>query len=228
MHINIIYQDDLIVAVEKPSGLFVHPYKAVSNEKSHLMKLVKNQIGKYLYPIHRLDRPVSGIVIFGLSSKVVSEIKEEWNSDKNTKEYITLVRGHVENAGEFNFPLKNDQGVPQAARTLYWPLWSNHDYSLMKVQLKTGRQHQIRRHFSRRMHQIVGDTGYGKGVINQYFREQFGLTRIFLHAHYLKVFNPMIDNYYEFHSPLPSDLQQVLDKLIKLNDESLLTPEGQK
>ena len=134
MHINIIYQDDHLVAVEKPSGLFVHPYKAVSNEKTHLMKFVKNQIGKYLYPLHRLDRPVSGIVIFGLSSEVVAQIKEEWNSDKNIKEYISLVRGHVEINGEFNFPLKNDKGVPQAARTLYWPLWSNGEYTLVKVQ----------------------------------------------------------------------------------------------
>ncbi|MEK6624073.1 MAG: pseudouridine synthase [Bdellovibrionota bacterium] len=213
MHINIIYQDDHLVAVEKPSGLFVHPYKAVSNEKTHLMKFVKNQIGKYLYPLHRLDRPVSGIVIFGLSSEAVAQIKEEWNSDKNIKEYISLVRGHVEINGEFNFPLKNDKGIPQAARTLYWPLWSNGEYTLVKVQLKTGRQHQIRRHFSRRMHQVVGDTGYGKGIINQHFRENFGLARIFLHAHYLKIFNPMINNHYEFRSPLPPELQQVLDKL---------------
>ncbi|HAZ13071.1 MAG: hypothetical protein A2X86_09775 [Bdellovibrionales bacterium GWA2_49_15] len=213
MHINIIYQDDLIVAVEKPSGLFVHPYKEVSNEKSHLMKLVKNQIGKYLYPIHRLDRPVSGIVIFGLSSKVVGQVKEEWNGEKNIKEYLTLVRGQVEMAGEFNFPLRNDKGEPQAARTLYWPEWSDGDYTLVRVQLKTGRQHQIRRHFSRRMHQIVCDTGYGKGTVNQYFRENFGLSRIFLHAHYLKIFNPMINDYYEFRCPLPPELQQVLDKL---------------
>lgn len=218
--IQVLFEDDDLIAVAKPSGLFVHPYHGVSDEKIHLMKLVKNQTGHYLYPIHRLDRPVSGVVLFGKAGKVVAQIKEDWNGEENIKEYLTLVRGKLIYPDEFNMPLKNDVGVPQAARTLYWPLWSNGKISLIRVHLKTGRRHQIRRHFSKRLHNLIGDTAYGKGPINQEFREIYSLKRIFLHAFRMKVFNPVTKKVYDISCPLTEDLVHVLRQL--LVDESII------
>jgi len=211
--VEILYRDDDLIAAFKPSGLLVHPYREAIGVKECLLKEVRRLTGQFLYPIHRLDRPVSGIVLFGLSSLIVKEIKSEWSNSGNIKEYITLVRGVLNEPGKFNFPLGNEQKIKQEAETHYWPLHQFEEMTLVKVRILTGRKHQIRRHFSRRMHQIIGDTGYGKGPINQVFRSEYGMNRIFLHAHYLRIFNPVKENYQEFHSPLPDDLVLVLNKL---------------
>lgn len=213
--VSILYQDDDFVVVEKPINLLVHPYKKESNEKEHLMRIVKKQVGKYLYPIHRLDRPVSGIVIFGFSSEAIRELQQYWHHPETVKEYITLAKGKIEYAGEFNFNLQNEDKIAQKALTLYEPIEVFSTSTLLKVRIKTGRKHQIRRHFSRRCSNIIGDKKYGQGKLNRFFLEKYDLQRIFLHAHYLKIFHPIKKEWIEFKSPLPEEL---CDTLIKLRE----------
>ena len=174
--INIIYQDEYLVVVDKPSGLLVHPFKEASNERDNLMALLRDKVGKWVYPVHRIDRPVSGIVIFGFSGEIVSKIKEVWgDKSKTQKEYIALARGQISEPGTFDFELGNDKKVRQTAITNYRPLHQFDDTTLVHVTIETGRKHQIRRHFSRRMQCLVGDTAYGKGVLNERYRQEYNL-----------------------------------------------------
>lgn len=220
--IPILYRDEHFLAVDKPSGLLVHPYKRETNEREHLMKWVKAQTGEYLYPAHRLDRPTSGIVLFCLSSEAARDIQKIWGSDSVQKRYLTLARGQVEGPGEFNFELSDENKVKKEARTTYWPLAHFDDCTLLKVQIHTGRKHQIRRHFSRRMHNIVGDTAYGKGSINRPFREKYNLWRIFLHAYNLSFIHPYTNENVDIFSPLSEDLEKTLISLGLNNYRELL------
>ncbi|MBT3583428.1 MAG: hypothetical protein HN509_00865 [Halobacteriovoraceae bacterium] len=191
--VGILYQDKNYIAVNKPSGLFVHPYKKNSGGELHLLKIVRKQTGRYLYPIHRLDRPVSGVLLFGLNKNSVRDLQQHWNTDLVVKEYLALTRGKLEGDGVIDLPLlkKDMEGRTgpnrnfQESRTEYNLLAHLEDYSLIRVRIKSGRKHQIRRHFATIGHHLLGDTTYGKGPINQEYRERFGHRRIFLHAHKL-------------------------------------------
>ncbi|MBT7609952.1 MAG: hypothetical protein HN576_09355 [Bacteriovoracaceae bacterium] len=211
--IKLLYQDEHIIIADKPSGLLVHPYWKETNEKACLMKMVRDQIDNYVYPAHRLDRPVSGPVIFGLTSEIIKEIQFNWHLANTKKEYIALVKGQVEEAGEFNFPLKNEKNVTQKARTLYIPLAHFEKTTLVKVIIKTGRKHQIRRHFSRRCQNVIGDTKRGNTELNHLFRDELGLERIFLHCHRLTIEHPMTEEMIEVRSPLSENLVTVLKNL---------------
>jgi tRNA pseudouridine65 synthase len=212
--IEILFQDEHYLIVNKPSGLLVHPYKKETNERDNLMKRVKEQTGLYLYPIHRLDRPASGILLFALSSEAGRKIQEIWHSDKVIKEYTALVRGQVESEGEMNFALTDpDTGKKKEAHTTYKLEKQFFKTALVKARIQTGRFHQIRRHFARRCHGLIGDTAHGKGRINQYFRDEFDLNRLFLHASYLKFTHPFSEETIEIHCHLPDELAKVLQKL---------------
>jgi tRNA pseudouridine65 synthase len=211
--IKVLYQDEAIIAVEKPSGLLVHAYRKETNERDHLLRRVKNQTGCFLYPLHRLDRPVSGIVLFGLNPDVVRELQAVWHAPGTVKEYLALVKGTLDIPGCFDFPLLNEYKRKQDAETCYEPLECFGDVTLVKIQINTGRKHQIRRHFSRRCHNIVGDRKYGQGALNRSFRDELGLDRIFLHAHRFSTSLPSTGRKIEIHSPLPACLQHVVEKI---------------
>lgn len=224
--IQILYESDNLIAVEKPSGLLVHAYRKETNERDHLLKRLRDQTGKYLFPIHRIDRPVSGIVLFGLNASTVREVKAIWHSDTTVKTYITLVKGLINSDGYFDFALTNDHKQKQSALTRYEPVRNFNDTTLVKVQIETGRKHQIRRHFSRRCSNIIGDTKYGQGKWNRLFREQFNLNRIFLHATHLKLSLPLSDEILDIDSPLPKELEFVLENLAKSEqNKSVLSDE---
>jgi tRNA pseudouridine65 synthase len=211
--INLLYKDKYILIADKPSGLLVHPYWKETNEKACLMKMVRDQVDQYVYPAHRLDRPVSGPVIFGLSSEIIKDIQFSWHLANTKKEYIAMVKGEIPEAGEFNFPLKNENKVTQKARTIYTPLASFEKTTLVKVTIKTGRKHQIRRHFSRRCQNVIGDTKRGNTELNHFFRDQLGLERIFLHCHRLAIEHPITEQMIDVRSPLSPNLLFVLNKL---------------
>jgi tRNA pseudouridine65 synthase len=211
--INILFKDEHLIIADKPSGLLVHPYWQETDEKACLMKMVRDQEGSYVYPANRLDRPVSGPVLFGLSSEIIKEIQFNWHLANTKKEYIAMVKGVIEEAGEFNFRLKNDKNITQKARTLYTPLANFKQTTLVKVTIKTGRKHQIRRHFSRRCQNIIGDTKRGNSQLNHYFRDELGLERIFLHCHRLALEHPITEEMIDVRSPLSENLVLVLQNL---------------
>lgn len=211
--INILYEDEWLVACEKPSGLLVHPYWKETNERKCLLKDLKRQTKKWLYPVHRLDRPTSGIVIFGYASEPVRILQENWREESTRKFYLGLAKNVHTCERRFDFDLNNENKVPQKAITLARPLETFEDATFMEIEILTGRKHQIRRHFSRRCSQIIGDRMYGKKPTNDYYLENYGLERLFLHAHKLMFNHPMTGKPVEITCPLPADLEAPLNKL---------------
>lgn len=217
--VPILFEDEDILIVNKPPFMMVHPWRGGPRGEPSLMNVVKEQTGHYLYPVHRLDRQTSGAVLFALRSEVVTFYKDRWHSDEVQKKYVTLASGALPVAGYYDNSLRNQKGIKQPCKTTFQPLaYFNHpDFpaTLCDVAIETGRKHQIRRHFSRHMKNLVGDTRYGKGKINDFFREYYGLQRLFLHAHYLRLPHPTKSERVEVNAPLSPDLEKMLLELFK-------------
>lgn len=215
-----LYQDENFVIVDKPSWLIVHPFKRFHTERNNLMMLVRDRLGQYVYPVHRLDRQVSGPIIFALSPAAAKTIQDNWHSDQTKKEYLALCKGHLEGNGQFNFPLR-DGKYKKKSLTLYRVMEHLDDCSLVRIEIKTGRRHQIRRHFSRRMHHIIGDRRYGHKDLNDSYLEKYQLQRIFLHSFKLRIPNPWTMKMVQVTAPIPPELRSVLQK--KGLEESILS-----
>lgn len=201
--LEIHFQDERFVVIDKPPGILVHRNRE-SRDTEFVLQMLRDQIDKHVYPVHRLDRPASGILAFALSSEAARELQTALV--EGTKEYTTMVRGETPPEFSSDRPLTNEKGVVQEAFTEFETLQTRDGFSMLKARLGTGRRHQIRRHLSHLRHQIVGDTAHGKGRINRWLREDFGLTRLFLHASSLKC------SLFEIESPLPQDLEMFLAK----------------
>ena len=189
----ILWRDDRYVAIDKPSGLLVHPTELAPGEPSCLIRL-RDQLGQRLYPVHRLDRQTSGVLVFALASDAARELMETWPLGQVRKRYHAVVRGWTAEQGEVDRPLRETPEKPRvAARSLYRLLkkvefadpvgrYASARYSWVEVETLTGRQHQVRKHLLSISHPIVGDTTYGDGDHNRYFRAKFGIHRLLLHA----------------------------------------------
>jgi len=215
--IQIVYEDEDIIVVNKPAFMMVHPWRGGPRHEDSLMTVLKEQTGHYLYPVHRLDRQTSGLVLFALKSKVVTFYKDRWHGGEIVKKYMTLASGALPVEGVFDNKLRNDKGIKQSAHTSFIPLeFFDHPEqpaTLCEVSIATGRKHQIRRHFSRHMKNLVGDTRYGKGRINDHYREYYGLNRLFLHSHYLRLPHPREERFLELTAPLSDDLEELLQEM---------------
>lgn len=218
---KILFEDEHYIVVSKPAHLFVHPYKQESNIKECLMKEVRDYVGSYVYPVNRLDRPVSGIVVFAKYPEAVKQIQEIWGSEKVRKYYLALTRGIFKEDGKFDFALNDHNKNPKPSLTFYRPLISYNTSTLVEVEIKTGRYHQIRRHFSRRVDHLLGDRKYGKKKYNDRYLELYKLERIFLHAHKLEFEHPYTKDLIKVSDPLAEDLYQTLSLLASEYIETL-------
>lgn len=210
--IPILHRDERIVAVDKPGGLLVHRSDQAPDETA-LLQLVRDQVGAFVYPIHRLDRPASGIVLFALDKEAAAAAQKSLQDDATEKSYVALVRGATEESFESRRPLHNDAGREQKAWTEFRKITEIAGCSLLDVRLHTGRRHQIRRHLAHLAHHIIGDVRYGKGRINQRMRDDYCLPRLFLHARRLVLTHPTTKEPLRIDSPLPADLREFLDRL---------------
>ncbi len=221
--IEILYQDEYCIAVNKPHGLLVHR-TSMSSDKDFLLQRVRNQSGRKVYPVHRLDRPTSGVVLFAFSKEIVAEFFKIFRERKAKKTYLALVRGWTDDSGVIDSPLRTASGKEQDALTLYKTIaraevdipvgpYEKSRYSLVKIDLKTGRTHQIRRHFAHLRHPLIGDTSYGDGRHNQMFREKFNSHRLMLAAVKLELLHPFKREELEINSPLETGFRTVLNKL---------------
>ncbi|WP_228730209.1 tRNA pseudouridine(65) synthase TruC [Shewanella sedimentimangrovi] len=211
--INILYQDEYLVAIHKPAGLLVHRTYLARHEKWFAMQLTRDLVGCHVFPVHRLDRPTSGILLFAKSSQIANELCRQFAAHEVEKEYLALVRGNMHEAGTLDYPLKEeldeyaDKDVDpdkeaQQAITCYQPLlnteipfssgrYPTSRFALMALQPKTGRKHQLRRHMAHLRHPIVGDTTHGDGKQNKFMREYLGVNRLWLLAHKLAFTHPV-------------------------------------
>ena len=104
--LDILYQDENLVLINKPSGLLVHKTKLNKSEKTSAMQLLRNQIGQWVYPIHRLDKGTSGVLLFGLSKDAARELAFLFERKEVEKQYMAVVRGFADDGGVIDYPLK--------------------------------------------------------------------------------------------------------------------------
>jgi len=212
--IEILWRDDTVVAINKPSGLLVHNSKWAGPKETSLRQLVARQIGQQVYPIHRLDRPTSGVLLYALERGAARSWHEQLARPDTHKTYIALARGWLAGPMTADHPLK-DGNTRRSALTHFLPLahCPKEDVTLVQAMPCTGRQHQIRRHLARTAHQIIGDTTYGKGRINRHFRETYDLHRLFLHAFTLEISHPFTDERLHLQADFPPELLHSLSQL---------------
>ncbi|MDP2894048.1 MAG: tRNA pseudouridine(65) synthase TruC [Sulfurimonas sp.] len=210
--LEILYRDEFLVAINKPSGLLVHRSMIDRYETEFAVQILRDQIGQFVYPVHRLDKPTSGVLLFALDKESASLLGEQFMSRESKKSYIAIVRGYIEERGIIEHALTvkldkiadKDSSVPieaQEATTEYERLatveldfavgkYDKTRYSLVKLYPMTGRKHQLRRHMKHISHHILGDTKYGRGEHNIFIREQFDCHRMLLHASELQIKHP--------------------------------------
>ncbi|NTS77748.1 tRNA pseudouridine(65) synthase TruC [Catenovulum sp. SM1970] len=210
--LEIIYQDEDLVAVNKPSGLLVHRSMIDRHETEFALQKVRDQIGQYVYPIHRLDRPTSGVLVMGLSSENARTMSQAIAEHKVQKHYIALCRGFMPQSGVIDYPLteqldkiadKDASKVPEpkdavtaferiATATIDVEInrYPESRFSLVHLEPKHGRKHQIRRHLAHLRHPIMYDVNYGDNKYNRYFKNTDDTCRLALHALKMEIPHP--------------------------------------
>lgn len=232
--LHILYIDTHFVAVNKPSGLLVHRSWIDPHETRFAVQLVRDQVGCHVYPAHRLDKPTSGVLFFGLSPEAGRELTSLFASRRVSKTYLAVARGRVPEAGVIDHPLPEVEDrlervnfcekSPQPAVTTYRRLaeteldavvgrYATSRYSLVEIRPETGRRHQIRRHFKSIFHPLIGDTKYGEGRHNRYFREHLHTQRLLLAAVEATFDHPFTGEPLTVRAPLDREFQGLLQRL---------------
>ncbi|MEG1616397.1 MAG: pseudouridine synthase [Bacteroidales bacterium] len=198
---EILYQDTHFIAINKPGGMLVHRTRIAEEESVFVLQLLREQTGKHLYPVHRLDRPTSGVLLFAFDPITARILSEMLVSGEVSKRYVALVRGWFPEETDLDFPVKNDRGNLQDARTLFIPLerftmhrpignFPSARYSTVACFPKSGRWHQIRQHLAHLRHYIINDRVHGDGKHNRVFKGELGIEPLFLHAESLSMKHP--------------------------------------
>jgi len=237
--LEIIYQDEYLVAVNKPAGLLVHRSMIDRHETRFALQMVRNQVGQHVFPVHRLDKPTSGVLLFALNPETAKIMGEKFANRETSKTYLAIVRGYTEAEAVIDYALKEEldkksdkkakqDKAPQEAVTHYHRLataelniavgrYETARYSLVRIQPQTGRKHQIRRHFKHIFHPIVGDTTHGDGKHNQLFRNEFDCHRLLLAATSLSFDHPVNKNKVVIQAGLDTSFSAMVDKFNCVN-----------
>ncbi|MGG4663724.1 tRNA pseudouridine(65) synthase TruC [Providencia vermicola] len=213
--LEIIYQDEYMIAVNKPAGMLVHRSWLDSKETVFVMQTLRDQIGQYVYPIHRLDRPTSGILLFALSSDIARLLATQFEKHQLEKTYHAIVRGYLTDEQTIDYPLLEEldkiadkhatrEPVLQECITHCRPIatvecpvaigrYETARFSLVELTPQTGRKHQLRRHMSHLRHPIIGDSKHGDLRQNRGVAEHFSVSRLMLHASQLNLSHPITE-----------------------------------
>lgn len=209
--VPVLYQDAELVVVQKPAGLVVH--RGYARERHVVMSLVRDRVGAYVHPVHRLDRGTSGVLVLALSQDAARALSLAFEQGRVEKRYLALVRGALTAPGRIDYAIPKDEDEARVpAQTDFTPLSGTARYTLVEARPLTGRFHQIRRHFKHIGHPIVLDKKYGRGIFHDVARAH-GLTRMALHAYALTLSHPADGAERTFVAPLPGDLVEPLTRL---------------
>jgi tRNA pseudouridine65 synthase len=222
--LEILYRDRWLVAVDKPAGLLVHRTE-LARAETFALQLVRNRLGRRVYAVHRLDRPTSGVLLFGLTPEAAAGASRLFERRQVVKRYLAVVRGWLEPADIIDYPLADRPDLPpRPSVTRYRELarvelpfavgrYPTSRYAMAEVTPETGRFHQIRRHFHHISHPLIGDTTHGDGRHNRFFRGAYGLDRLLLHALSLRFSHPVTGEELRLQAPLDARWQALLGAL---------------
>ena len=231
--LDVLYCDNALVAINKPSGLLVHR-SGMASDRITCMTLLRDQLGRWVFPVHRLDRGASGVLLFALDAESASSLATRFAERTVGKTYLALVRGWAPEHAVVDYPLDDDEvrGSERVeARTTVTRLASaeieaavgrypTSRYSLVAAEPHTGRRHQIRRHLAHLRHPIIGDAVHGDGRHNRFFRETYGVGRLLLHGLRLEIEHPASGAILRLTAPLPPELASLLTTLGMVVDET--------
>ena len=218
----IIYEDDGILALNKPSGLAVHKGSGVRCGVIEALRAIYPH-WPFLELAHRLDRDTSGCLVLAKQPTVLRELHQALQASDSAKHYLVLLRGHWQKGVQsVDLPLRKNSirggermviidHAGKFAHSRFSPVTLHPTASLLDVAITTGRTHQIRVHAASLEHPVAGDEKYGDPEFNKLMRTRYGLQRLFLHAHSLMLKLPGRD--LAVDAPLPDELRAVLDKL---------------
>ena len=237
--LEIVYSDETIIVINKPAGMLVHRSSVAPNETVFAVQCLRDQIGMRVHPVHRLDKPTSGLLMFALDVETLKALQTQFTERSVEKGYWAVGRGYFPGAGTIDYPLKREVDAystsepegSQRAVTHYRCLaqtelpysidrYPSTRYSWVELRPETGRRHQLRRHMAHLRHPIVGDTRHGVGVHNRFFREQFGIHRLLLHAQKLSFQHPINGS----RITLTADTDEAFHKA--LTETNLTSPTG--
>lgn len=230
--LRLLYQDDHLVVVTKPADVLVHRSALDRHAPRILMTELRDRLGRYVYPVHRLDRPTSGVMVFALGPAVARQLSEAFRQHQVVKHYLAVVRGFAPLTRVIDRPLREEDGhLPKALSpampatttisrlaTTELPValdrYPTSRYSLVAAQPATGRRHQIRRHLSGAGYPIIGDAKHGKGVHNRYFKQHYfpraeGDARLLLAATALEFVHPVLGCHMHLTAALEDDMGQL-------------------
>jgi 23S rRNA pseudouridine1911/1915/1917 synthase len=234
--LDIIYEDKNLLIINKAAGIVVHPSSPNQHDQKSIVNAVLyhcpnelSGISGELRPgiVHRLDKDTSGLLMIAKNDQTHQYLSQIIKSRQIKKEYLALVKGTFSNKkGRIEAPIgrsiqdRKKMAVirnknHRLAITEFTVLKNYHNLSLLKINLITGRTHQIRVHLASIGHQVVGDNTYGDSKLNQIFKKEYGLTRQFLHAQKLSFKLLHAKTSSTFSAPLPPSLEIILSRLDK-------------
>lgn len=222
--LQILHSDPHLVAINKPHGLLVHKTPIAKDATEWALQTLRNQIGQHVYPTHRLDRKTGGVLLFAKDEESNSLMQKQFADRKIQKTYLAIVRGHTPDHIEIDYPLINEKGVSQTALTQMATLqkieipissgrYPTSRYSLVQLVPKTGRMHQLRKHLAHVLHPIIGDRPHGCNKQNRFFKSQFDLMTMLLHASELSFDHPIDGTHVVISAPLQSEFQRMMKML---------------
>lgn len=221
----ILVETDQYLVIDKPAGMFVHPPSNTAysvRDEQVLIKVLKQKHGQPFYPVHRLDYGTSGLLLMAKQKIEVEPLAQLFREHKIQKSYLAVVRGYLEDEGEIAIPLEVNFGKELAeARTSYSTLarlelpvaiGKRHPtsrYSLVLARPSTGRWHQIRRHFDRIAHPLIGDIEHGDTAHNRYFRDELKIAGLNLRANKLEFVDPFTNASVIYKAPTNQHWQKI-------------------
>ena len=212
--LEILYEDNFLIAINKPCGLLVHRTSIAEENEVFALQLLRDQVGRKLFPVHRIDRPTSGVLVFAFSPEVARQLNDQLTNGTSHKKYVALVRGWLPEEVVCDRPVKNDRGNLQEAITRFVPVkqlelplatdrYPTARFSVIEAYPLTGRWHQIRQHLAQLRHYIINDRVHGDGKQNRIFTEQLGIRDMFLHARSLRLQHPVSHTELTIEAPFP-------------------------
>ncbi len=222
--LEILYEDERYVAVNKPNGLLVHRTRIAEEKKEFALQMLRDQLGYQVYAAHRLDRGTSGVLLFAKSPEATGPLVKAFEDRLVSKTYYAIVRGYTAHKETIDSPIRPDKDhkhkAPQEAVTHYTRLatvelpipvgrYSTARYSLVQVQPETGRMHQIRKHFAHIRHYIIGDRRHGDWRHNQMFWEELHSPFLLLHAASLELVHPVTGQLWVIQAPMPQNMHRL-------------------
>lgn len=234
-NLEILYQDRDLLIINKPSGLLVHKSDLDPSERSSAMLLLRDQIGQWVFPVHRLDKPTSGCLLFSLNREITPKLNTLFENRKVIKSYHAIVRGHTLDSETIDYPLikewdkrspNNTKNQKQEAISSYLTIeksvseiasrrYPQTRYSYLELKPTTGRKHQLRRHLAHIRHPIIGDTRHGDGEYNRLFREYYDCYRLLLHAYSIEFEHPRTKKILKCVSPMDKKMSQIKKDLFE-------------